>query len=266
MTVFLENKYATIYFRLIEKRRAEPLSKSDSYCESHHIIPKSLGGSNEKENLVNLTPREHFIAHRLLTKMTTGPANRSMWWALHRICFSNGNDLRNSRDYDTIRKMWAEWMRENHHSKRIAGWNEKMSAFVKETWDGDLERRARTSQNAKETHYKRKAENPESYYEVQRKNSKLGSKAIAEKWITDPTWAGEERKRISERTSGSKNGMYGKSRTEEQKSHQSAAISRKRWMHNETETVYVDKDSVEDFLQKGYKMGRNNYKRKEASQ
>lgn len=266
MTVFLDNKYTTIYFRLIEKRHVEPLSKKDVYCETHHIMPRSLGGSDEKQNLVNLTPREHFVAHRLLTKMTVGLANRSMWWALHRICFSNGNDLRNSKDYDTMRKMWSEWMQENHHSKRIAGWNEKMSAIVKETWDGDIERRSKTGKIFKEAHDKRKLEDPESYYAAQSKNSKLGGRAIGEKWKTDLAWAEEERKRISERTSGSKNAMYGKPRTEEQKRHQSAAISRKRWMYNEMETVYVDKDFVDVYLEKGYKMGRNFHKRKEASQ
>jgi hypothetical protein len=39
------------------------------YYEKHHIIPRSLGGSNKKENLVLLTAKEHFICHLLLTKM-----------------------------------------------------------------------------------------------------------------------------------------------------------------------------------------------------
>jgi len=37
--------------------------------ERHHIIPKSLGGNNDHENLVVLWYREHYIAHRLLVKM-----------------------------------------------------------------------------------------------------------------------------------------------------------------------------------------------------
>ena len=36
----------------------------------HHIIPKSLGGSNDKSNLVLLTPEEHF-AHYYLWKFTS---------------------------------------------------------------------------------------------------------------------------------------------------------------------------------------------------
>jgi hypothetical protein len=41
----------------------------DTYFEFHHIIPKSFGGKNSKDNLIPLTPREHFLAHYLLTKI-----------------------------------------------------------------------------------------------------------------------------------------------------------------------------------------------------
>lgn len=38
----------------------------DEYKERHHIIPRCMGGSNDIENLIDLYPKEHFIAHRLL--------------------------------------------------------------------------------------------------------------------------------------------------------------------------------------------------------
>lgn len=40
----------------------------DEYKERHHIKPKCLGGSNDKENLIDLYPQEHFIAHKLLAQ------------------------------------------------------------------------------------------------------------------------------------------------------------------------------------------------------
>ena len=40
--------------------------------ETHHIIMRSLGGSNDKSNLVNLTLREHYIIHELLVKIYEG--------------------------------------------------------------------------------------------------------------------------------------------------------------------------------------------------
>ena len=38
----------------------------EEYHERHHITPKCLGGTNDKENLIDLFAREHFEAHRLL--------------------------------------------------------------------------------------------------------------------------------------------------------------------------------------------------------
>jgi hypothetical protein len=73
--MFNASKYTRVYFQIIEKAVTSNrvrLSSSDNtyiYYEEHHIIPKSLGGSNKKENLVLLLPREHFICHWLLTKM-----------------------------------------------------------------------------------------------------------------------------------------------------------------------------------------------------
>lgn len=58
--------YHKIYYNLINKRIHQPY---DGYTESHHILPKSLGGSDEINNLVKLSAREHFICHLLLTKM-----------------------------------------------------------------------------------------------------------------------------------------------------------------------------------------------------
>ena len=60
------NKYSKWYNQLIELRRNR---QPTGYVEAHHIIPKSLGGSNSEDNLILLYPKEHFIAHLLLTKM-----------------------------------------------------------------------------------------------------------------------------------------------------------------------------------------------------
>lgn len=61
--------YQNVYNLLIQKRIKNPLNKEDfeiGSIERHHIVPKSLGGDNSSSNLVNLTVREHFVAHRLL--------------------------------------------------------------------------------------------------------------------------------------------------------------------------------------------------------
>lgn len=74
--MYLTNKYTTWYNNIIAKAQARV--NQTGYTEKHHIIPKSLGGSNSPENLVKLTAKEHFVCHRLLVKMTDGNNRRKM--------------------------------------------------------------------------------------------------------------------------------------------------------------------------------------------
>ena len=89
--MFLKNKYTTWYFTIIDSRKHRIIKE---YVESHHIIPKSLGGSDKKENRVNLTYREHFLVHWLLTKMTVGKEKTSMQFAFWKMTTSNKNQNR----------------------------------------------------------------------------------------------------------------------------------------------------------------------------
>ena len=77
------------------------------YCERHHILPRSLFKEYENSdfNIINLTPREHFIAHLLLARAVGG----KMWLAVR--CMSNakpeqlnrGEYKVNSKIYERIR-------------------------------------------------------------------------------------------------------------------------------------------------------------------
>jgi hypothetical protein len=73
--MFVDNKYTKYYNNIIAKASSRKL---DEYTEKHHIIPRCMGGSNAKDNLVILTAKEHFICHLLLTKMLTGPLKYKM--------------------------------------------------------------------------------------------------------------------------------------------------------------------------------------------
>ena len=57
--------YKKHYDLLIQKRLSNPLSKEE-YGEWHHIVPRCMGGNNDKSNLVRLSAREHYVAHQLL--------------------------------------------------------------------------------------------------------------------------------------------------------------------------------------------------------
>ena len=73
--MFINNKYKSWYDSIIQKAKVRNLS---GYKEKHHILPRCLGGKDNKENLAILTAREHFIVHMLLCKFTTGQAKMKM--------------------------------------------------------------------------------------------------------------------------------------------------------------------------------------------
>lgn len=63
---------------------AKSRTNLNGYFEKHHIIPKSLGGTDSLDNLIKLTAREHFICHWLLTKMCIDINSRNkMIYALY---------------------------------------------------------------------------------------------------------------------------------------------------------------------------------------
>ena len=114
--MFLNNKYTKWYDNIILNSKNQFRKKSKKeYFEKHHIIPKSFGGSNLEENLVLLTPREHFICHLLLVKMCILKSHTvKMIYALDymtrktRTC--KGFD---SKYYDYIKKLNSKTRSEN---------------------------------------------------------------------------------------------------------------------------------------------------------
>jgi hypothetical protein len=105
----LLNKYTKYYNQLIESRKLlDRKFKSGCGFEKHHIVPKSLGGNNAKSNTVVLTPREHGLAHILLTRMYIGEAKGKMCYALIALS-KNRNKHRTaltSREYESLRKAY----------------------------------------------------------------------------------------------------------------------------------------------------------------
>lgn len=85
--------------------------ESDVYYERHHIVPKCMKGTDYEDNLVLLTAREHFVVHKLLTKIY--PNHKGIKWAYICMCHMK-NDIRKrnysptSRDYAYARELTPE--------------------------------------------------------------------------------------------------------------------------------------------------------------
>jgi hypothetical protein len=67
-----------------------------------------MGGTNDKNNLILLTAKEHFIAHQLLVKMY--PEEIKLVFALRMMCAASNKHIRNNKEYEWIRKCHAEAM------------------------------------------------------------------------------------------------------------------------------------------------------------
>lgn len=104
-SVFLPNKYTTIYYKIIEN------PDRSGYTEKHHIIPKSCGCSNTTANIITLSARQHYICHLLLTKMfPMHSVERQYMIAASKMmsCTStNQNRYMNGKYYQYIRNEFA---------------------------------------------------------------------------------------------------------------------------------------------------------------
>jgi hypothetical protein len=130
--------YLEHYHKLCTSRQQLTRHKQDGYFESHHIIPKSLGGTNDSDNLVLLTAREHYIAHLLLYyhyKQIGGSDFRKMSYALVSMASTNKNLQRislSSRQYSIIREA-AMFSRKGHKVENTSNYKQPKSESHKES-------------------------------------------------------------------------------------------------------------------------------------
>lgn len=78
----------------------------NEYHERHHIIPRCMGGTDEKNNLIDLFAREHFEAHRLLA--LENPQNEKIVCAWHAMAFIKNDSHQRyeltSEEFEEVRK------------------------------------------------------------------------------------------------------------------------------------------------------------------
>ncbi len=139
-TDFIENKYKKWYFSIIEN--AHGREYDNLLHERHHIIPSSLGGTNDKQNIVPLLFREHFVCHWLLTKFTTSIAHGKMCGALRMMMnkSSSNNRVLTNRHYEIARtalsrttRTMSEQFKQKQSQNRIGSKNPMFGRTQSET-------------------------------------------------------------------------------------------------------------------------------------
>lgn len=93
--------YQKVYNQIIERAKTRQL---EGYKEKHHVMPRCLGGTDDIDNLVELTAREHILCHRLLCFIY--PKNKKLKWALYNMC--RFKKYSTSREYEYARVQLSE--------------------------------------------------------------------------------------------------------------------------------------------------------------
>tara|TARA_R110000868_G_scaffold250424_1_gene507003 strand:- start:1972 stop:2838 length:867 start_codon:yes stop_codon:yes gene_type:complete len=101
--------YHVIYKQLIVNAHQRALQ---GYYELHHITPKCMGGNNSSKNLVKLTAREHFIAHRLLSKIYPNVNG------LHYALWSMSNYHKSDKNFYKVSSRLYEQLKKEYTTRR----------------------------------------------------------------------------------------------------------------------------------------------------
>lgn len=119
--------------RLSLQRERVKQKKCGIYFETHHIIPRCIGGTDVNENLILLTGKEHYIAHLLLWKIHGGVLFYAVWRMVHPTTTSGVGAKVTARRFEFLREHQREnnrrygeqhWNYGKHHSKEA---KQKMS-------------------------------------------------------------------------------------------------------------------------------------------
>lgn len=94
--------YQAHYEKLIQRAVNRTLN---GYVERHHILPKCMGGTDDKDNLVQLTAEEHYVAHQLLHKIH--PEVCGLAFAMVAMTSDHWGH-RSNKLYGWVRAKWAE--------------------------------------------------------------------------------------------------------------------------------------------------------------
>lgn len=100
--------------------RGRFLKKENSYFERHHILPKCLGGGNERDNLIDLYPREHFIAHKLLAEENPNDTKLARAFILMTCCSTDDQEryIVTEQEYEEARIAYSNALKELYKDKR----------------------------------------------------------------------------------------------------------------------------------------------------
>lgn len=265
--------YEKIYNNLINYRKENILNEDNcEYFEKHHIVPRSIDKKliYRKSNKVNLTVREHFIAHLLLKRIYKKKFGEGSYQykAMVKTCFLFSNKHKgvtlNSRTVEKLRIAYKKLPSPSlgkamppHVKEALLNANLGRK-HTKEHRQKILETRIKNGNNKLSEEHKqiliqsRLGSKHTEETKEQIKQKKLGfrhteesKKKIGEasaKFMTGRKLPKEVCENIRKSKSGEKNPNFGK-----------------KWMFNEqtNHRLCVKIEEIEEYKKMGYKLGKN---------
>jgi hypothetical protein len=197
--------YKLIHDSIINRAKSRVLPK-EVYTERHHIIPRCMGGSDDKSNLVDLTAKEHFIVHKLLVGIY--PDSNELVnaiWCMSNLNNSMGRNYRvGAMEYERLKSKWALIL-----SDKMSGENNPMSGrnphdVWVEKYGEEEANRLREEKNKRQSKtMKEKGITPEHMAKIIEGNK---NKVYTEEYLQNL----RERLRGRPGLVGEKNGMFGR--------------------------------------------------------
>lgn len=250
--MFIQNKYKLWHDKIIAKAKNRTL---EGYKEVHHIIPKSCGGSNDKDNIVNLTAREHYVIHLLLPYFTTGNAKHKM---LNAFIFMTSKSKFCKRDYKihsrVYQKLRSEFAASLKGRRLTPEWKAKISKTLTGTKLPESVRRKISLANMG----RKVSEKSKLALSIRNKGNKysLGKKASL-----------ETRKKLSIANTGKKLTEKTKAKikyarqfqvySNEQRKNYSILFSNLIWVNKDNKSKRIKPELKQEYLNNGYKLGRD---------
>lgn len=221
------------------------------YKEIHHIIPRCIDDSlyENYDNKIELTPREHYIAHIILSHcylVGTNEYNRLIFalFAMSklRMRYHTRQDIViTARQYEKLRIRYSEARRSYMQVHVNDGRYEKLKGKGQPAHNkGKI-----SITNGMQNHYIDKNDViPEGWYRgnTQKKRGDSWKASLKQSWIANRT------NRV-----GKNHPMYGKGYL---LTNESNGTYNKKCMHKDGKNIFVDKELVNDYLLQGYTLGQ----------
>lgn len=221
--------YEKLYNEIIENAIKLNRKRNEGiYLEEHHILPRCKEGTNDKNNLVMLTAREHFLCHKLLHKMF--PTDSKLYFAYRAMAAfdTTGNRGISSREFEYTKKLFAKFISEintgrvftEEHLQKLRDNNPNRGGLSEEHAKAISD--ALMGRKLSEEHIAATSAGLKKYYETHSGNRlgqtnspesiEQGRQKKLEYWASRTP---EEMKEWSEKFSGENNANYGKPRPDD---------------------------------------------------